>query len=215
MNESENLSRWAVLSALADGEADATGAATASARWRDDAALRERWHSYQLIGDVLRSDELAGRGGDADFLRRLRVQLEREPVVLAPATVPAVPAPARAKLLRRWGAPAAVAAGFVMVAGALTITRLPQQQATPLQAQMAAAVPVTPAPVLAVPAAPVLAEARPQRVESASGVLLRDARLDQYLLAHKEFGGSSALGASSGFLRSATFEGATPLAGSR
>ena len=40
----------------------------------------------------------------------------------------------------------------------------------------------------------------------ANGKLIRDARLDQYLAAHKQFGGSSALGVPSGFLRSATYD---------
>ena len=38
----------------------------------------------------------------------------------------------------------------------------------------------------------------------ANGKLIRDARLDSYLAAHKQFAGTSALGVPSGFLRSAT-----------
>jgi sigma-E factor negative regulatory protein RseA len=38
----------------------------------------------------------------------------------------------------------------------------------------------------------------------ASGQVIRDARLDRYLDAHKQFAGSSALGVPSAFLRSAT-----------
>ena len=44
--------RW--LSALADGQADA--AEPACGLWRDDAAARQTWHAYHLIGDVLRSE---------------------------------------------------------------------------------------------------------------------------------------------------------------
>jgi sigma-E factor negative regulatory protein RseA len=40
----------------------------------------------------------------------------------------------------------------------------------------------------------------------ANGQLIRDARLDRYLAAHKQFAGSSALGVPSGFLRNATAE---------
>jgi sigma-E factor negative regulatory protein RseA len=39
-----------------------------------------------------------------------------------------------------------------------------------------------------------------------SGQMIRDARLQQYLAAHKQFGGSTALGVPSGFLRSATVD---------
>jgi sigma-E factor negative regulatory protein RseA len=38
----------------------------------------------------------------------------------------------------------------------------------------------------------------------ADGKLIRDARLERYFAAHKQFGGSSALGVPSGFLRAAT-----------
>jgi sigma-E factor negative regulatory protein RseA len=40
------------------------------------------------------------------------------------------------------------------------------------------------------------------------GTVLRDARLDRYLAAHKQFAGSSALGVPSSFLRSATVDAA-------
>jgi len=37
--------------------------------------------------------------------------------------------------------------------------------------------------------------------------MIRDARLDRLLAAHRQLGGATALGTSSGFLRNATFEG--------
>jgi sigma-E factor negative regulatory protein RseA len=40
----------------------------------------------------------------------------------------------------------------------------------------------------------------------ASGQVIRDARLDRYLAAHKQFAGTSALGIPSAYLRSATAE---------
>ena len=56
--------------------------------------------------------------------------------------------------------------------------------------------------------APVLAggvDTEPQSVVG-SGKVIRDARLEHYLAAHKQFAGSSALGVPSGFLRGATAE---------
>lgn len=230
MNEAENRSSMQALSALADGEADAALAASVSVAWRDDAELRRRWHAYHLIGDVLRSDELAGAGGDAAFLRRLRKRLEQEPVVLAPT--PPAEAAAEAPVLRavngspardgrsgarRWTAPAAVAAGFLVVAGVLTVTRVPVGPETASAPQLTQAE----GPAAAVPAArglvgPVLvAEPAAESALPGNGVLIRDARLDQYLMAHKQFGGSSALGMPAGFLRSATFEGPSAAPGSR
>jgi len=223
---------WQSLSALADGEVDASAAAALAAAWRDDATLRRRWHAYHLIGDALRSEELAVGDGDAAFLRRLRERLEREPVVLAPAAVerPAEVAAAvavgagsvrvRPARLRRWAPPAAVAAGFVVVAGALTVLGTPGDPAAPAApAPLLAQAPQAPAPQAPAPQAtvpvvaaapqlvgPVVPEELAERNEP-TYVLVRDARIDEYLAAHKQFGGSTALGVPSGFLRSATYEG--------
>ncbi len=216
MKEFDNGLPADALSALVDGEADGALTASITAAWRDDAALRARWHRYQLIGDVLRSDELAGCTGDAAFLQGLRARLEQEPVVLAPAAraelaaAPATVQLQRVGALRRWARPAAVAAGFVMVAGVLTVTRVDQAPSAADAPQLALQPPVAspvatlvgPLPVsTAVAELPAL-----ERVESANGVLIRDARLDQYLAAHKQFGGSSALGVPAGLLRNATHE---------
>src|SRR5688500_8447097 len=77
------------LSALTDGELDSAAAARACARWRDDPSQRSAWHAYQLIGDVLRSDDLASTARrDAAFLAALRTRLAAEPVVLAPEAEP-------------------------------------------------------------------------------------------------------------------------------
>jgi len=228
MTESDTTTPWQSLSALADGEVDAAAAASLAAAWRDDAMLRRRWHAYHLIGDALRSEELAAGAGDAAFLRRLRERLDREPVVLAPVAIERpseVAAPiavgagtarTRTARLRRWAPPAAVAAGFVVVAGALTVLRTPGDPAAPdapapqlAQALQAAPTPQAAVPVVAAAAqlvGPVVPEELAERNEPAY-VLVRDARIDEYLAAHKQFGGSTALGVPSGFLRSATYEG--------
>ena len=187
------------LSMLMDGEADEACLRAGCAAWREDAAGRAAWHAYHLIGDVLRSEELAGSAcRDAAFLASLRLRLAREPALLAPSAVeaPAVAAP-RAS---RWRASAAVAAGFVVVGGAVLVLRAPPTELPPATFAQAAAParPLAPAATLAAAAAP--AELPP------SGQMLRDARLQQYLVAHKQFGGSTALGVPSGFLRSATVD---------
>ena len=46
------------LSALMDGELDASAVGRACGQWRDDEETRANWHAYHLIGDVLRSDDL-------------------------------------------------------------------------------------------------------------------------------------------------------------
>ncbi len=197
------------LSALADGELDADEVGTACAHWRDDGSARANWHLYHLIGDVLRSDALAGDAGhDEHFLRRLRERLATEPAVLAPQPLAsAAPVAGRRSARLKWLAPAAVAAGFMAVASVLVVTRgtLPAigGEGAVLASATAPSVVATAAPVRAAP--PLAAGeglAAPQALVDRSFV--RDARLDRYLAAHMEFGGSSALGAPSGFLRAAT-----------
>src|SRR5690349_2794071 len=113
------------LSALADGELD--DAAPACAGWREE-RVRATWHCYQLIGDVLRSDDLAGSPvRDAALLRRVREALAREPVVLAPEPLPAAAAEPR----RGWRAAGAIAAGFVAVAGVYSFMRPAAEPAAP------------------------------------------------------------------------------------
>jgi sigma-E factor negative regulatory protein RseA len=205
------------LSAMADGELDGIAVDRACAGWRSDAEQRATWHAYHLIGDVMRSDDLASAAAhDAAFLGALRARLAGEPVVLAPQAVPTRAAGARRGPLA-WLAPAAVAAGFVAVAGVLVVTRgagpssgapaagpltlaqgaLPAAAAAPPRVAdtRAAAQPVVLAEVVDLAEPPVLV---------VNGQLIRDARLDRYLAAHKQFAGSSALGVPSAFLRSAT-----------
>jgi len=116
------------LSALADGEAQSQEVARACAAWRDQPDARASWHAYQLIGDVMRSDDLAQASSGDAFLKNFRERLAREPVVLAPSATQAQrPAPDQVVALnqvkplkrRAWAGPVAVAAGFVLVVGAM------------------------------------------------------------------------------------------------
>ncbi len=197
------------LSALADGELGEAAVAPACAVWRGDADARAAWHSFHLIGDVLRSEDLATNPArDEGFLVALRMRLEAEPVVLAPQPVAhpvrlAEPAQAVSNGAprvgrRQWAAASIVAVGFVAISGVLMLSRGPvtmppnatlEQSAASLQAVK--------------PSAPQLALSD-SKVLVANGKLIRDVRLDRYLAAHKQFAGTSALGVPLGFLRSAT-----------
>ena len=191
------------LSALVDGELDGDATAQACGHWRGSGEARASWHAYHVIGDVLRSDDLAcDPARDAGFLEALRARLKDEPVVLAPQPLPQRQSGARSARWS-WKAPTtAVAAGFVAVAGVLLLTRGPA-----IEVPGAGLAQVAPAaqPMLAsaLPGPTTTAASEPQRLV-ATGQLIRDARLDRYLAAHKQFAGSSALGVPSGFLRNAT-----------
>lgn len=184
------------LSALMDGEIDAPGAARLAQAWRSDALLRESWHRWHLVGDVMRSQDLAtAPGHDEDFLQGLRQRLAQEPVLVAPTppvasgVAAALPGEAAAmatagpqRRSRRAWAASALAASVAAVAGGLVLLQ-PQAPSPPLQlAERGAALPVAAlAPAAVEPAA-----------VGADGQLLRDARLDRYLVAHKQWGGSMA-----------------------
>jgi len=201
------------LSAMADGELDdSAGVGHACAAWHAEASHRATWHAYHLIGDVMRSDDLASDAGrDAAFLGALRARLAAEPVVLAPE--PLRVAPQAAVPSRRstgsWRVPAAVAAGFVAVAGVLLVMQGTGSgsgaPSTPALAQAQTQVPAVVAQAVANAGAVSSSEAAAEpAMQLVNGQLIRDVQLDRYLSAHKQFAGSSALGVPSAFLRSAT-----------
>ena len=167
------------ISAAADGEAAALDKAIQL--WRSSEEARTTWHRYHLIGDVMRSAELARRPAQsAAFLAALRSRMADEPVLLAPApTASAVVASAQ-----RWLAPAAVAAGLVVVAGVLVVTRLsgPVESSAGVLASVQA-----PDGVQRVSSGALAPGALPT-----SGTLIRDARLDEFLRAHQSARGGLA-----------------------
>lgn len=125
------------LSALADGEAPSQDVARACAAWRDQPDAKAAWHDYQMIGDVMRSDDLAQASASDAFLSKFRERLAHEPVILAPVAAAQTAstqqlasagnqAAAVVRTLRRraWTGPVSVAAGFVMVVGALMSSQI-------------------------------------------------------------------------------------------
>lgn len=157
------------MSALMDGRLDGASLDSAFSAWRSDAKARECWHAYHLIGDVLRSDELAAQPArDEAFLVGLRSKLAAEPVPLAPG---------RPQGERGWRqrlvAPAAVAAGFVAVAGVLVVLRgaAPQEGA----------------------GGALVAGGAPGEMTVVNREVIRDARLDRYLAAHRKVSNSASV----------------------
>jgi sigma-E factor negative regulatory protein RseA len=172
---------WAALSSMADGEASAEAQQRCLGLWTSDAQARQRWRDYQLIGDVLRSQELARDGAhDAAFVHALRERLANEPAVLRPKTAPVAAAPSR-----RWAVPMAAVAGVAAVAGMVVVLRGVPETGAPMVARQGNA-----APMVATSAVP------PQQVPTAqvvNGRLIRDARLDRYFAAHRQSANGAAL----------------------
>ena len=197
------------LSALLDG--DSSQAEPAVRAWRADPAARADWHAYHLIGEVMRSDEVrCSVQHDVAFLARVRESLVAEPVVLAPAAVQMAPV-GRRPWRAAWAAPMAVAAGFVAVAGVLVVTRVAspggaaQDPASALASSIAAPV----AAGLQAVAGGTLVRSpptasRPLADNVGASALIRDAELDRYLAAHRQYSSTSAVAVPGGMARNVT-----------
>jgi sigma-E factor negative regulatory protein RseA len=181
------------ISALVDGELQSTEVAETCRAWRTDAQLRADWHTYSLIGDVLRSADLARTPARAQaFLGALRERLALEPVVPAPISTEAMAHTPPARAPRpRWVTPLGIAAGVAMVAGLAWTMRPPAPDLAPQMAR--AALPSTTEP--------------PPRAEAAGG-LAPDTRqqLEPYLSAHRMVAAKAAFGPAPGFMRSVAHE---------
>ena len=176
-----------LLSALADGEIASDEDVFLSG------PLYADWDSYQVIGQALRS----GRGGpeltgaDPAFLSRLNLRLADEkmylPVIpVSEQTAIILPTqPAANEAVFRWK----MLAGFASVTAAVIVGwSFAGLSETPQSVQLSQ-----------IPAPEQVLVASPQ------GPVVRDARLEELMTAHRQFAGSS-LQAPSGFLRNAGFE---------
>lgn len=182
-----------LLSALADGE---LVMGIADAGLQDvflSSALHGDWNSYQVIGHVLRGGAGASgsSGADPAFLQRLNMCLADEKIaLLLPTTASdirvALPnQPAANEGVFRWK----LVAGFASLSAALVIAW--NFVGTP---DASTALQLSQSPV-----------AEQVVVASPQGLMVRDARLEELMTAHKQLGGSS-LQAPSGFLRNAGFD---------
>ncbi|ADX45126.1 Anti sigma-E protein RseA family protein [Paracidovorax avenae ATCC 19860] len=192
------------LSALADG-------GIGEAEWSETFAYaqtaegQEAWAVYHLIGDVLRSPELA-RPGNAELADRVMAQLAREErpaaEVALPDAVPLAPAvqaqgEAANAAVFRWKMVAGLAS--LAAVGVLGWSGLSGGLPAGGETRLAAA-----PSRLEAPATTTLVSATDPAGEPQ--VMLRDPRLDELLAAHRQYGGASALQMPAGFLRNATFE---------
>jgi sigma-E factor negative regulatory protein RseA len=194
-----------LLSALADGQlGEEELAATLKACAYDESALG-CWNTYHVISDVLRSPANlpAAMAVDAElaFLERFNRRLAHEPFLrpesLSAEVLPAEPAPKRAADLIHHRGQASNDGNFrwKLVAGVASLAAV-------------FAIAWNTSGLLAPASLRQLAQSSfPQiLVNSPQGPMVRDARLEELLAAHKQFGATSAFQEASGFLRNATFE---------
>jgi sigma-E factor negative regulatory protein RseA len=190
--------RMEQLSALADGELGSEQAAALVHASRQDASMLQTWGSYHAIGDALRAHV---RDAQASSSRPLAAQLPRlaeQPVV----PLPSRPAAANDSLFR-WKLVAGVAA---LAAVGSVVWALVGAQGGPVGAQLAQRSAPAPTAVATASADAAPASAATTNAAESAPVMIRDARLDELLAAHKQFGGASALQQPAGFLRNATFQ---------
>lgn len=189
-----------LLSALVDGElhGEELEQALACAEGPEGCAS---WELYHLVGDVLRSPDLAHHS-QHDLLSGLRAQLANEPaLMLEPAQIKQVTAglepahgpvvalrdPAANGAVFRWK----VAASFASVAAVAALGwNLMANPASEQGAQMASMQGVS-APVL---------------VATENGDVLRDPRLDALLDSHQQYLSRASLQTPADFLRNASFQ---------
>lgn len=188
------------ISALVDGELTSVyvGMAMAALRQTDGRGV---WDVYHQIGDILRSDDMA-LSMSPDFAERMAARLDAEPIIVA--------APLVARL--QSSEQIAISGGRSVRIGAFSVRRTIKRFALPgmaAAAVTAAALIISPQTTVvnSPPAAVVtpqltLAAADDVRV-SHTGEVLRDPRMDEYLLAHQRF--SPSFYSAAQYARSATF----------
>jgi sigma-E factor negative regulatory protein RseA len=199
------------ISALADGEISVGQLDGILALLRDKDA-QENWKLYHQIGDLLRSDDMNVRLSES-FSARLSARLEAEPTIMAPAaTLQNIPALSQgneaqnnvrpAKLVgRRWAIPGMAAAAAM---AAIAFVSTPQ-----LMVALKGTSPSSPASIsVAGNNAGDLStggggKETVMAASSTGEMVVRDPRIDDYLLAHQRY--SPSVYSTAQYARSATF----------
>ncbi|KND55570.1 Sigma factor RpoE negative regulatory protein RseA [Candidatus Paraburkholderia kirkii] len=191
-NQTQAGSRGEFMSAFVDGES--LGEIGSISQFLAELNSHERaaWSDYHLIGDALRSDDLAvSPARSSAFMAAFSERFEAEAHVLVPATA----AKARGGMLRRRVVPA------FAVAATLTWIVVPQLQGVDSRsgAQVASVAPADSMQRVALASVP----AASTRVPIVEANIIRDADLDQYLEAHQQFSQQPAMPGSMPLIRAA------------
>ncbi len=199
------------ISAFADGEIADSHVELALAALRQQKG-RVTWDAYHQIGDVLRSEEMAF-GLSPDFATRMAARLDAEPTIVAPRVSQAMTEQRQAasaemvmskSLIKRFalpGAAAAAVATFALIAGPQLMVAFSSGGA---KSPMVAVSNQTETPAIRTASAPAIPNGMVATVavQQENGVL-RDPRIDDYLLAHQRF--SPSVFSTAQYARSATF----------
>lgn len=193
------------ISSLIDGRVPAEDSEFTFDALLQDPQTVQTWHIYQVVGDVMRSPELAPCRDDFAFLERLQKRLVQEPDGVRcdsdaaglgdGGRIPGVPVPshhiASNAPVFRWKALASVSFAALLGVVVSTLWMQSGQRNNPEFAAMN--------PSISLPSAVVS--------DVGTEPMLRDPQLDELMAAHRQLGGHSALQVPTGFLRNATYEG--------
>lgn len=198
------IEKNALVSALVDGQLRDIEFAQAMALLDESAQARQRWHSYHLVAEAMRTGQADVRSHDADFLVRLRARLQQEP---APAALQVAPGLAKNQTtLKATARPSANDRWWRLVVGLASVAMVTVVAWQGFQGLLAPDPQLAAAPRTS-PATATLAQfGAATSAGGAALVMIRDPQIDALLAAHRQFGGTSALQAPTGFLRNATFE---------
>jgi sigma-E factor negative regulatory protein RseA len=185
------------ISAFADGELADQHVDVVLATMRKEDGCAD-WELYHQIGDVLRSDDMDVKLSQG-FAARMAARLEMEPTIVAPVPSvhsPTIAAPVAAPALlarpiRRWAMPGMVAAAAMATVAFIATPQLMVATKSAPSGSGAPAVASADARIAVVSA------------NAPEGVVLRDPRIDEYLLAHQRF--SPSVYSTAQYARSATF----------
>ena len=203
MND-ENAGRAEQISALVDGELNVGEFSAVAESVTNTREGRVTWQAYHVVGDALRGTAHAAMLDGDDFVGRLRSRMaaqgvQPQSVRSAGTAVAATPATAAREgandPVMRWK----LLAGFASLAAVAVLGWHVASLEAPSDG-LAQAISAPRVPVAVAPAASIGEQ------QTAVPVMLRDARLDELLAAHKQFGGTSALQMPAGFMRNATFD---------
>jgi sigma-E factor negative regulatory protein RseA len=176
------------LSSLIDGELDVHEAAAVLDALCRDPELQKRWSDLQLVGDALRSSDVAACHVDG-FCARVHTALASEPTVLAPRrTRPA---------WRRYTLP-----GFAVAASvaAIAFVAVPLLKAPATDVLAAKHLPSS-APVAVAVEQPSAPGSQAQGSPKAASAIANARALDAYFAAHRELTGGTPLPRATAYLR--------------
>lgn len=200
--QSVSSSRGERLSAFVDGEASAQEHLNGNYLELDGEG-RAAWSEYHLIGDVLRSDDLAlSQAASRAFMTGFAARFEAEPHLLAPAALPQAQAGRNERVGRILALRRRVMPSLAVAAAAATLTWIVMPQMRGVG--MAGAPQIAAVQSQGDGVQRVAMNTMPAPVAGAQdGNIIRDARLDEYLQAHQQFAQQPVISDSMPYIRSA------------